>query len=174
MQMFYPGAKKQKGKKGGGHTFWCDGARVCTHLQMCVTRVVLCEVRVLVFSNQCKQARALLTMPLRVNAQNNFQLQICFSGKSEFNTSPISPRDKCWSALYLSAVVESLAAATNSLSNIVKCNEMHHIVYVYPTKCISITWHFEGKNTYMSISTVGLRGQGTTVDMERILPFPTL
>lgn len=33
----------------------------------------------------CKQARALLTMSLRVNAQNNFQLKIRFSGKSEFH-----------------------------------------------------------------------------------------
>lgn len=38
------------------------------------------------FVNQCKQAKALLTMPLRVNTQNNFQLKIRFSGKSEFYT----------------------------------------------------------------------------------------
>lgn len=46
-----------------------------------------------VFWSYCEQAGALLTMSLRVNAPNNFQVKILFSGKSEFHAcfSGINP-----------------------------------------------------------------------------------
>lgn len=116
--------------------------------------------------NHCKQARALLSMPLRVNTQNNFKNRLF----RKVGILHLFSQDKCWSALCLSVAVESLAAATNSLSNIVKHNEKYHIVCVYPGKCIYITWHFGGKNTFISISIVVLWQQGTWY-MERILPF---
>lgn len=58
------------------------------------------------FGSHCKQARALLTMSLRVNAHNNFQLRIRFSGKSEFhayyyriNADPQQRRWNLWQQL---------------------------------------------------------------------------
>lgn len=45
------------------------------------------------FWSYCEQAGALLTMSLGVNAPNNFQVKILFSGKSEFHAcfSGINP-----------------------------------------------------------------------------------
>ena len=85
--------------------------RVCT--SMCILRVfcvLLGEVLNcwILFLYHCKQARAWLTMPLRVNAQNNFQLKIGFSGKSAFHAY--------YCGIYADPrSVESLAAATSSL-----------------------------------------------------------
>lgn len=71
------------------------------------------------FLKRGKQARALLTMSLRVNAQNNFQLKIRFSGKSEFHAYYYRINAEPHSA---SAQRQDffLAATTNSLSNMVK------------------------------------------------------
>ena len=64
--------------------------RACANDSVCVCVCVYSHARLSFwvrwetawFLNLCKQAGALLTMPLRANAQNNFQLKIRFSGKS--------------------------------------------------------------------------------------------
>lgn len=96
------------------------GVYMCMHLQTqclwaspCIPVCSLSLAECLIFLNHCKHTRALLTMPLRVNAQNNFQLKIRFSGKSEFhayycriNADPHST--STWRR-------KSLAETTNSL-----------------------------------------------------------
>lgn len=90
--------KKEKETHVGEHlcVCVCDSCEMCTHLnkkRLCVCATVCIPVcasfwvrwETAWFLNRRKQVRALLTMPLRVNAQNNFQLKIRFSGKSEFH-----------------------------------------------------------------------------------------
>lgn len=119
---------RQEGRRGGGGGRHARGnicVGVCmwflweNHICICIcanvdvsllflcafsVRLSLSEVRdCLIFLKHCKQARALLTMSLRVNAQNNFQLKIRFSGKSEFhayyyriNADPHSASARRW------------------------------------------------------------------------------
>lgn len=118
-------AGREKGRGGGRHArgnicvgvcmwfLWENHICICIcanvdvsllFLCACSVRLSLSEVRdCLIFLKHCKQARALLTMSLRVNAQNNFQLKIRFSGKSEFhayyyriNADPHSASARRW------------------------------------------------------------------------------
>lgn len=96
-QLLHMRSEKRSSEDGRGRSRACSGKHLCdstciykhacesVYPPVCIFASCWGRWGTQWFLNHCKQARALLTMPLRVNAQKQLSTQIRFSGKSEFH-----------------------------------------------------------------------------------------